>query len=146
MFKQGWARPHLKCRCSRHSGGSPGSLSRSFNRYATFSRVSAFLPGLASIRPEALTSGSSSAVETVPGITPEISATGVEALKAVYSSAFRLIYLVGMAFGLLACLGVRFATGVDEKLTKQVAVQLDRPHLVGHGKSEAKVLEQKESG
>ncbi|KEF56795.1 uncharacterized protein A1O9_06985, partial [Exophiala aquamarina CBS 119918] len=93
----------------------------------------------------ALTSGSLSAIETVPGTTPEIIATGVDALGGVYSSAFRLIYLVGMAFGLLACLGACFVIGVDEKLTKQVAVKLDKPRSGGHGRSGAKVLEHKVS-
>lgn len=81
---------------------------------------------------------------TVPGITPEIIATGVDALKGVYSSGFRLIYLVGLALGLVACLGVCFVNSVDDKLTKQVAVKLDRPRIIGHGKSEARVLENKE--
>lgn len=48
-----------------------------------------------------------------------------------------------MGFGLLACLGVCFVAGVDDKLTKQVAVQVDRPHIIGQGKSEAKVLDNK---
>jgi hypothetical protein len=93
----------------------------------------------------ALTSGSPAAIDTVPGITPEIIAAGVDALKGVYSSGFRLIYLVGLTFGLLACLGACFVNSVDDKLTKEVAVKLDRPHISGHGKSEARVLENKES-
>lgn len=93
----------------------------------------------------ALTSGSPAAIDTVPGITPEIIAIGVDALKGVYSSGFRLIYLVGLAFGLLACLGACFVNSVDHKLTTQVAVKLDRPHIIGHRKSEDRMLENKVS-
>jgi hypothetical protein len=92
----------------------------------------------------ALTSGVPPSVEAVPGITPEIFAAGVNAMKEVYAGGFRLIYLVGMAFGLLACLGVCFVGSVDHKLTKQVAVKVDRPHIIGHGKTETRVLGNKE--
>lgn len=44
----------------------------------------------------ALMSGSASAVK---GVTPAIIAAGEEAMKAVYSKTFRLIYLVSIAFG-----------------------------------------------
>lgn len=91
----------------------------------------------------ALTSGVPPTSETVPGITPDILAVGVEAMKDVYSSGFRLIYLVGMAFGLLACLGVCFVGSVDDKLTKQVAVKVAGPRIAGHGKAEAKSFEDK---
>ncbi|KAK5047700.1 hypothetical protein LTR84_006365 [Exophiala bonariae] len=92
----------------------------------------------------ALTSGVPPSVEFVPGITPEIFAAGVDAMKDVYASGFRLIYLVGMAFGLLACLGVCFVGSVDSKLTKQIAVKVDRPHIISHGKPDTKVLDNKE--
>ena len=47
----------------------------------------------------ALTSGSASALAAVKGITPAIIAAGVDAEKSVYASAFKLVFLVSLAFG-----------------------------------------------
>lgn len=47
----------------------------------------------------ALTSGSASALASVKGINGAIIAAGVAAEREVYSSAFKLVYLVSLAFG-----------------------------------------------
>jgi hypothetical protein len=44
-------------------------------------------------------SGSADAVSTVEGVTPDIIAAGVDAMKSVYADAFRLVFLVSLAFG-----------------------------------------------
>ncbi|KAJ9614616.1 hypothetical protein H2200_002753 [Cladophialophora chaetospira] len=92
----------------------------------------------------ALTSGSASALEAVRGITPAIIAAGVDAEKSVYAGAFKLVFEVSMVFGGLACIGASCIRSVDHKMTRQVAVKVDAPHLLGHGKGEAKVLSKTE--
>ncbi|KAI1614121.1 fungal trichothecene efflux pump [Exophiala viscosa] len=77
---------------------------------------------------------------SVPGATSAIIKLALEAQKSVYVNAFRLIYCVTVAFGGLAIIGALFVANVDDKLTNQVNVQLDQPHLVGRGKGEAMVL------
>ena len=47
----------------------------------------------------ALSSGSSSALGSLEGITPAIIAAGRIALQTVYANAFRLVFLVSIAFG-----------------------------------------------
>ncbi|KAK5061534.1 hypothetical protein LTR84_008078 [Exophiala bonariae] len=83
-------------------------------------------------------------IMNVPGVTPLIIDAGLEAQKNVFVGAFRLIYCVTVAFGGLAIIGSVFVASVDDKLTQQVNVQLDRPHLIGHGNGEAMVLREKE--
>ncbi|KIY03339.1 uncharacterized protein Z520_00030 [Fonsecaea multimorphosa CBS 102226] len=78
--------------------------------------------------------------EGVPGVTPRIVAAALGAQKSVYSDAFKLVYCVTVAFGGLAIIGALFVADVDKRLTRQVNVQLARPHLRGSGNGEAKVL------
>lgn len=47
----------------------------------------------------ALTTGSAAGLASIPGITPAIIAAGAGAIKQVYSDAFRLVFLVSIAFG-----------------------------------------------
>ena len=47
----------------------------------------------------ALTSGSTSGLQAVKGITAAIIAAGVDAEKGVYADAFRLVFEVSLAFG-----------------------------------------------
>ncbi|KAK5203332.1 hypothetical protein LTR41_010975 [Exophiala xenobiotica] len=88
----------------------------------------------------ALTSGSASALASVKGINDAIIGAGVAAEREVYTSAFKLVYLVSLAFGGLAIMIGVWVRGVDDQLTKQLAVKLDAPHVISHGEGEAKVL------
>ncbi|KIW95638.1 uncharacterized protein Z519_04223 [Cladophialophora bantiana CBS 173.52] len=78
--------------------------------------------------------------ENVPGVTPTIITAALDAQKSVYADGFKLVYCVTVAFGGLAIFGALFVADVDNRLTKQVNVQLVRPHLRGGGMGEAKVL------
>ncbi|OAL37367.1 hypothetical protein AYO20_03216 [Fonsecaea nubica] len=66
----------------------------------------------------ALTTGSTAALGAIPNITPAIINTGAEAIKSVHSDAFRLVYLVSIAFGGIAIIAAAFVKNVDHKLTQ----------------------------
>jgi hypothetical protein len=76
---------------------------------------------------------------SVPGVTPEIIAAGVDAMKSAYSSGFRLLFLTAIAFGLVSCIAVCFVNSVDSHLTKETAVKVGK---LG-GRTEAEVLSEK---
>jgi len=47
----------------------------------------------------ALTSGSAAGLNSIEGINSRIIAAGIAAQKGVYGGAFRLVFLVSIAFG-----------------------------------------------
>ncbi|KEF59507.1 uncharacterized protein A1O9_04351 [Exophiala aquamarina CBS 119918] len=100
----------------------------------------------------ALASGQVASLATIEGATPVIIAAGVDALRGVYADGFRTIFLVSIAFGVLACLAAAFVSSVDHKLTKyvipeeaafdhdgnlllsrQTVVNVHKPHFTGQG-------------
>ncbi|OQV04625.1 hypothetical protein CLAIMM_09480 [Cladophialophora immunda] len=91
----------------------------------------------------ALTSGSASALASIKNITPAIIAAGADAIKTVYAEAFKLVFLVSLAFGVISCITAVFVRSVDKSLTDQIAVKLDAPHLRGHGKGKPVILHEK---
>jgi len=56
---------------------------------------------------------------------PQAILAGISALKEAYSHAFRIVYLVSIAFGTLGTLCAAFSLNVDRLLTRHVDVTLD---------------------
>ena len=54
---------------------------------------------------QAATENTADAYEEVPGITPKIISAAGLAVKYAYVDAFRLVYLVAIAFGVLSIVG-----------------------------------------
>lgn len=73
---------------------------------------------------EALTAGTSSALEAVPGVTDQIIAVGTAAYKHANSDAYRTVYLSTIAFSGLALILALFAPNTDKLMTGQVAATL----------------------
>ncbi|KAH0840422.1 hypothetical protein AYO21_03059 [Fonsecaea monophora] len=88
----------------------------------------------------AFLSGKPDLLLAVPGVDAEVLGAATIASRDVYGSAFRMIFLVTLAFGSVACIVSLFVPSVDKFLTLQTAVQLDKPHVIAHGEGEAKVL------
>lgn len=64
---------------------------------------------------------------------PKAVLAGVAALKEAYSHAFRLVYLVSIAFGGLGIICALFSLNVDHLLTRHVDVLLDEgAHIKTH--------------
>ncbi|KAJ9645542.1 hypothetical protein H2204_001122 [Knufia peltigerae] len=68
----------------------------------------------------ALVTGQIDSLGTMEGVTPAIIAAGVDAQRYVYADGFRTVFLVSIAFGVLACIAAAFVSSVDHKLTRHV--------------------------
>ncbi|EXJ73462.1 uncharacterized protein A1O5_03223 [Cladophialophora psammophila CBS 110553] len=88
----------------------------------------------------AFISGSPTALESIEGVTPGVLAAAATAAKYVFADAYKLLYLVTLSFGVPAIVAAALSRSCDDKLTSQVPVRLDAPHLLGQGKGEALVL------
>lgn len=66
------------------------------------------------------------AYETVPNISPDIVEASQGAVKLAYVEAFRLVYLVAIAFGILACTAALFTKTIPkEKKTMHRAIRME---------------------
>ena len=72
----------------------------------------------------ALNAGTTSALETVPGINSMIITVGRAAIKPATIEASRPVFLASIAFGIIAILLAVFVPNVEELMTKDVAVTL----------------------
>jgi len=73
---------------------------------------------------------------------PQAMLAGIAALKQAYAHAFRIVYLVSIAFGTLGTICAAFSLNVDKMLTRHVDVTLDEgAHLRTHeGNRKAHVI------
>ena len=75
---------------------------------------------------EAAALNTADAYETVPNLTPKILAETELAVKQAYVQAFRLVYLVAVAFGVLAIIAASFTRTIPrEKKTRERVVRME---------------------
>jgi hypothetical protein len=75
---------------------------------------------------KALTAGTASALDAVPGVTAQIIAAGETAYKQANADAYRTVYLSTIAFSGLAVILSIFAPNTEKLMTGQVAATLHR--------------------
>jgi ABC-type thiamin/hydroxymethylpyrimidine transport system permease subunit len=63
-------------------------------------------------------------ISTVPGMTDQISAIVVNAVKTAYSQSFQTVFLASIAFGGMAVIAAVFTVPVDDELNNTVAAKL----------------------
>lgn len=87
--------------------------------------VMAGLP-LRSVEPFILAaeSGSLSALEAVPGVTPQVIQTGIVTLTEAFAGAFHITWLATISFGLLSFICACFTREIDGKLSHDVIRRL----------------------
>lgn len=73
---------------------------------------------------EAITAGTQTAMEAVPGITDKIILAATDATKTAYSQAFSTVFLASIAFGGLAIIASLVSVSMDEELNNVVATKL----------------------
>lgn len=73
----------------------------------------------------ALSSGSTAAINAVPGVTSQILTVAGTAIKAAYSDAFKIVFLATIPFGIVALIAAFFARDIDSRLTHNVVRRLD---------------------
>lgn len=70
---------------------------------------------------EALLTGNKALLLNIP---LELVAVAEQGIKLAYSHAFRIVYLVTIAFGVMGTIFVAFSSSVDDKMTSQVDIKL----------------------
>lgn len=84
----------------------------------------------------ALSGGNSSAISSIPGMTPAIQQAGADAYQWANSDAYRTVWLVTLAFAGIGVVCSLFYGNVDHLITKDVSIQLhkksDEEKLAGH--------------
>ncbi len=86
----------------------------------------------------ALNSGSTAAIDAVPGVTKKILAVAGVTLKEAYSESFKIVFLATIPFGVIALVAAFFAKDIDSRLTHDVVRRLD-----ARGKQEVANVEEK---
>jgi len=76
----------------------------------------------------ALTTSNTTAIESVPGITPSIIAAATTATKAAYQKSFEIVYFVSIAFGVVAIITATVVSNkkLNEAMTPEIARKLQR--------------------
>lgn len=72
------------------------------------------------------------ALNAVPGITPEILATGIDAYKEANASAYRVVFLTTIAFTGIGVICALLLPNIDKLLTKKVATTLRKQEKHEH--------------
>ncbi len=74
----------------------------------------------------ALTTSNTTAIESVPGITPSIIAVATTAAKAAYQKSFEIVYFVSIAFGIVAIITAIVVSNkkLNEAMTPEIARKL----------------------
>ena len=72
----------------------------------------------------ALTSGDVTS-PALASVSPKALYAAVTGLKLAYADAFRLVYLISIAFGVIGCVVVAFAANVDHLMTGKVDIKLE---------------------
>lgn len=73
----------------------------------------------------ALASGDKSALGQIPGVTPELVAAGVAALKQAFADSIRVIFIIAAPFGIVACLLCLLLGDQSESMTYRVDAPIE---------------------
>lgn len=77
---------------------------------------------------DALTNYDDAALSKVSGVTPDIISVGAAALKQAYADSIRLVFIIGSAFGALACVLCFFLGDVRETMNNRVDAPVEDLH------------------
>jgi hypothetical protein len=74
-----------------------------------------------------------SGAPALAALTPAQLAVAEAGLKTAYVHSFRIVYLVSIAFGVIATIAVSFSANVDKQMTKEVDIKLEEgAHIHGN--------------
>jgi len=68
--------------------------------------------------------------EAVAALTPTQLGVAAKGIAEAYAGAFRIVYLVSIAFGALALITVVFASEIDDLLTNKVEIKLEEGAII----------------
>lgn len=135
--------------CTTSSRAIAGAVFSAINTAAFESRLTKYLPGYISKATlgaglpasslvafiTALTTGDAAGLSEITGVTPEVISRGTEALRQAYADSFRVVFIIAVPFGVLACIGCCFLGDLKETMDLQVDASVEKPAIV-HGKDE----------
>lgn len=73
----------------------------------------------------ALAGGDTADIEAIPGVTPTILEVAAASMRTTYSKAFKIVFLVCLAFCGVAVISSYWAPNVEERLNHDVVRRLD---------------------
>lgn len=76
----------------------------------------------------ALGAGNMTALEKIPGITPAIIETGLEAFKQAFADSIRIVYIIAAPFGVLAIFLTYFLGSMRETMNYAVDAPMEELH------------------
>lgn len=77
---------------------------------------------------KALAEGQSSELMEIPGVTPTIVAQGVRALQQAYVDAIRIVFIIAVPFGVLACIACCFLGDLKQAMNYHVDAPVEKLH------------------
>lgn len=80
----------------------------------------------------ALTGTNPAAVSQIPGVTPAIAAAGAAALKHAFADGIRVVYLIAIPFGALACVACLYLGDLRKVMDYRVDAPVEDLHHHGH--------------
>ncbi|KIX02766.1 uncharacterized protein Z518_08708 [Rhinocladiella mackenziei CBS 650.93] len=128
--------------CTTSSRAVAGAIFSAINAAAFNTRLKSYLPeyvaraasaaGLpvASLPEfiEALGTGDSATLATIPGVTPAVIAQGVRALQQAFADSVRIVFIIAAPFGVVACIGCLFLGDLRETMNYRVDAPIEDLH------------------
>lgn len=76
----------------------------------------------------ALSSDNNAALEGIQGVNPQIITSGVHALKQAYADGFRVVYIIAVPFGVVACVASLFLGDLKKAMNYGVDAPMENLH------------------
>jgi predicted RecB family endonuclease len=77
---------------------------------------------------EALSESDATALANVPGTTPIVIAKGTRALQQAYADSLRVVFIIAIPFGVLACMSCWFLEDLRETMNYHVDATVAELH------------------
>jgi len=77
---------------------------------------------------EALSAGDTAALAKVPGVTPTVIAQGARALQQAFADSVRIVFIIAVPFGVVACIACWFLGDLRETMNYRVDAPVEELH------------------
>lgn len=72
-------------------------------------------------------------LDEVPGVTPTIIALCIRALRQAYADSLRVVFIIAVPFGVVACIASCFLGDLSETMNYHVDAPIEVPRKQGRG-------------
>lgn len=77
---------------------------------------------------QALSEDDTVALSKVPGVTPTVISRGISALQQAYADSIRVVFIIAVPFGVIACIASCFLGDLSETMNYHVDAPIEMPH------------------